>query len=200
MLEKSFAEVVSSAPTASINVNKHSDNLSVVVKNLPFDQRESRDNSIVTRKISELFKDGLKSPDLDCVKVERKVNRSNNNKPGLTVVELKTLEDKKRVLGAKKSLKNSKKYERVYIENHVPFEQRVMNNNNRTILKALGKDSDFTTRSGRIIRKQYDQRVDERRDRALDSRGSPHKDNEETRKTPEKRQFAHGKCGRGKGA
>lgn len=67
------------------------------------------------------------------------------------------MEHKKGVLKAKRRvLKNSTKYSRVYIENDLPLQQRINNNNNRTLLKALGRDNDFMIKSGRVVRKQSD--------------------------------------------
>ncbi|CAC5398837.1 unnamed protein product [Mytilus coruscus] len=66
------------------------------------------------------------------------------------------MEHKKGVLKAKRVLKNSTKYSHVYIENDLPLQQRINNNNNRTLLKALGRDNDFMIKSGRVVRKQSD--------------------------------------------
>jgi hypothetical protein len=44
------------------------------------------------------------------------------------------------VLKEKRLLKNSSKYSNVFIENDLPLQQRIVNNNNRILLKALGKE------------------------------------------------------------
>ena len=57
------------------------------------------------------------------------------------------------MLKAKSSLKKSSKFEKVFIENDLPLHQRIINNNNRALLKAVGKDKEFMIKSGRVVRK-----------------------------------------------
>ena len=57
------------------------------------------------------------------------------------------------VLRAKKNLKNSSKYSNVYIESDLPYEVRVANENNRRLLKVLGRDKDYAVVSGRIVQR-----------------------------------------------
>ena len=51
-------------------------------------------------------------------------------------------------------LKDSLKYKNVFIENDMTREKRLADFNNRTILRALGKDKEYRTVAGRITRKQ----------------------------------------------
>lgn len=154
-LGKSYAEVAASSGKVINSELKDQHQLSVIVKNLLFDKREENDNSILKNKVSALFKDGLKLADINVAKLVRKTSRS-DDKPGIVVITFATMEHKKGVLKAKRVLKNSTKYSRVYIENDLPLQQRINNNNNRTLLKALGRDNDFMIKSGRVVRKQSD--------------------------------------------
>ncbi|CAG2192965.1 unnamed protein product [Mytilus edulis] len=96
--------------------------------------------------------DGLKLADINVAKLVRKTSRS-DDRPGIVVITFATMEHKKGVLKAKRVLKNSTKYSRVYIENDLPLQQRINNNNNRTLLKALGRDNDFMIK---YVRKKSD--------------------------------------------
>jgi hypothetical protein len=40
----------------------------------------------------------------------------------------------------------------VFIENDLPLQQRIVNNNNRILLKALGKENDYIIKSGRVLK------------------------------------------------
>jgi hypothetical protein len=59
------------------------------------------------------------------------------------VISFENLVQKKSVLKEKRLLKNSSKYSNVFIENDLPLQQRIVNNNNRILLKALGKENDY---------------------------------------------------------
>ncbi|CAC5420375.1 unnamed protein product [Mytilus coruscus] len=154
-LGKSYAEFAASSGKVITSELKDQHQLSVIVKNLPFDKREENDNSILKNKVSALSKDGLKLADINVAKVIRKTSRS-DKKPGIVVITFATIEHKKGVLKAKRVLKNSAKYSRVYIENDLPLQKRINNNNNRTLLKILGRKNDFMIKSGRVVRKQPD--------------------------------------------
>ena len=149
-LEKSYAQIVASSDSRA--VKESNVNLNVIVKNLPADQRESAKSGL-QNKVLCLIKDGLKLMNVNVTNAIRKSVNSDSNKPGIVVVTLENLEQKKLILKSKQVLKHSSRYSNVYIENEIPYEQRINNFNNRTILKALGKDSDFVIKSGRIVRK-----------------------------------------------
>ncbi|CAG2250065.1 unnamed protein product [Mytilus edulis] len=150
-LEKSYAEIV----TSKCDRTDQKQNLNIIVKNLPVEQRENTDKTFLKSKVAALIKDGLKLANVSVKDVVRKQTYSGSNKPGIVVIGIESLEQKKLVLKSKKVLMNSAKYSRVYIENDIPYEQRINNINNRTILRALGKDNDFVVKSGRIVKKQF---------------------------------------------
>lgn len=95
--------------------------------------------------------DGLKLTNIGIKNVIRKSNRS-DSKPGIVVISFENLVKKKSVLKEKRLLKNSSKYSNVFIENDLPLQQRIVNNNNRILLKALGKENDYIIKSGRVLR------------------------------------------------
>ena len=102
-------------------------------------------------RIETLVKDGLKLKDIINIKNVTRSTRSQNNptekagKPGIVFVELDNLDHKRQILKCKRSLKDSSKYKNVYIENYIPREKRMIDFNNRVLLKAMGKDKDYKT-------------------------------------------------------
>ena len=119
--------------------------LNIIVKNLPYDKREENDNSILFSKVAGLMTDGLKLTNIGIKNVIRKTNRS-DSKPGIVVISFENLVQKKSVLKEKWLLKNSSKYSNVFIENDLPLQQRIVNNNNRILLKALQSGSQWRRR------------------------------------------------------
>ncbi|CAG2201731.1 unnamed protein product [Mytilus edulis] len=150
-LEKSYAEIV----TSKCDKTDQKQNLNIIVKNLSVEQRENTDKTFLKSKVAALIKDGLKLANVSVKDVVRKQTYPGSTKPGIVIIGIESLEQKKLVLKSKKVLMNSAKYSRVYIENDIPYEQRINNINNRTILRALGKDNDFVVKSGRIVKKQF---------------------------------------------
>ncbi|CAC5407385.1 unnamed protein product [Mytilus coruscus] len=150
-LEKSYAEII----TSKCDKTVQKQNLNIIVKNLPVEHREKTEKTFLKSKVTALIKDGLKLANVSVKDVVRKQTYAGNNKPGIVVIGIESLEQKKLVLKSKKVLMNSSKYSRVYTENDVPYEQRINNINNRTILGALGKDNDFVVKSGLIFKKKY---------------------------------------------
>ena len=51
---------------------------------------------------------------------ERKANRAHNGKAGIIVAKCKSREDKKTIITNKSKLKDSRRYEKVYIEHDLP--------------------------------------------------------------------------------
>ncbi|CAG2198292.1 unnamed protein product [Mytilus edulis] len=90
-------------------------------------------------------------------------NYSDNTtaRPGIVFVELNTIEHKRLILKSKRQLKDNFKYKTVYIENDLTREKRMADYNNRTLLKALGRETDFETIGGRITKKQNSVNTDE---------------------------------------
>ncbi|CAC5356030.1 unnamed protein product [Mytilus coruscus] len=117
-LEKSYAEIV----TSKCDKTVQKQNLKIIVKNLPVEQRKNTDKTFLKSKITALIKDGLKLANVFVKDVVRKQTYSGSNKSGIVVIGIENLEQKKLVLKSKKVLMNSSKYSRVYIENDIPYE------------------------------------------------------------------------------
>ena len=80
----------------------------------------------------------MKLRDIEVQSAERKENRTFNGKAGLVVAKCKSREDKQAVMKIKSKLKDSRRYENVYIEHDLSRQQRVFNSNMRTIVNAKG--------------------------------------------------------------
>lgn len=104
-----------------------------IVRNL-----SERDNEDVKQRVNNVINDGLKLR-ITIETAVRKVNRI-NSKPGLIVATCKYTEDKDAIMKRKKDLKNSRRYENVFIENDIPPHQRKLNSNLRAIVNTLGQD------------------------------------------------------------
>ena len=150
-IEKSYAEAVTNM-SRDVHPNSPPVNLNVITKNLVYDKREDRDKNVLNSNVLSLIKDELKLSNISVSDVSRKTSHS-DSKPGVVVATLKDLDQKKSVLKAKGDLKKSTKFDKVFIENDLPLQQRLNNDNNIALLKALGKDKEFTIKSGHVVRK-----------------------------------------------
>ena len=116
---------------SSVNLNA---NVNVIVRNLP-----ERENENTVSEVNSLIKDGLKIRDITVESAVRKVNSFDSSKPGVVVAKFRTREEKYSVMKSKRKLKDSRRYEKVFIEHDLPRHERVMNASIRTIVKTLGK-------------------------------------------------------------
>ena len=104
-------------------------------------------------KVCDLFREGLRLRDISFRKAIRKDR--NDNKPGVIIVTCETMEDKTRIMRVKKELKNSRKYDKVYIHNDQSVETRVNNNNLKVLISALGV-SGVKLRGSRLVMEEDD--------------------------------------------
>ena len=118
---------------SSVNLNA---SVNVIVRNLP-----ERENESTVNEVNSLIKDGLNIRDITVVSAVRKVNSFDSSKTGVVVAKFRTKEEKYTVMKSKRKLKDSRRYEKVFIEHDLPRHQRVMNANIRTIVKTLGKEN-----------------------------------------------------------
>ena len=70
----------------------------------------------------------------------RKQNRQDDRKPGIIVATCKSKEGKLTIMKSKRHLKDTRRYEKVFIENDLPKTQRVLNSDLRTIVRTIGSD------------------------------------------------------------
>ena len=117
-IEKSYADVVASTPKEC--AQKDQINLNFIVKNLAYDKREDNNKKVLHSKVESLMKDGLKVSNVIIKEVNRKSSHQ-ENKPGIVIVTVENIDQKKSVLKAKSSLKKASKFEKVFIENDLPL-------------------------------------------------------------------------------
>lgn len=129
------------------------ENLSFVIRNLDVDQREEHDQTITMNKVKALIKDGLKLSDITIKSVCRKKNLS-NNRPGVIIASVDNGAQKTKLMKCKSSLKQSRNFHKVYIEDDRPQEIRTSEANMRTVLHELGKSDKYVNINGRFVRKR----------------------------------------------
>ncbi|CAG2220665.1 unnamed protein product [Mytilus edulis] len=107
-----------------------------------------------------MVKDVLKLQNVNITSVSRKASYI-EGKPGVVLVSLGDFESKQKIMKAKKLLKDKMKYRDVYIENFLTNEKRMLDANNRRLLKAVGKDMEFTSVAGQIRKRQQPRQQNE---------------------------------------
>ena len=103
----------------------------VVIRGLPEHQNEN-----LKDKVNTLISSGLKVNDVKVKEVERKATE-NSTRPGVVIANFKTVDDKKKIMASKSSLKNSRQYSNVFVENDQSREERLMARNFRTLVAAV---------------------------------------------------------------
>ena len=149
-LQNTYAEAVAQKSDTEIQNRRN-----IVVRNLKCDPKETTDKNVTLNKVKSLVRDGLKLTDVQILAAERKQAR--DGKPGVIIATVETTEQKTKLMQNKKSLKKSKDYESVYIEDERPPSQRLNEANMRTLLKACGKSGDFIVANGRLLKKRHQQ-------------------------------------------
>ena len=117
-----------------IKGSNNSTNMYVIVRNLP-----ERENENMMVEVNCLIKDGLKIRDITVESATRKSNYSAETNPGIVIAKFKSKYEKSTVMKNKNKLKDHRRFSNVFLEHDLPRHQRVVNANNRTIVKTLGK-------------------------------------------------------------
>ena len=151
-LDKSFSDLVvtENVTTSEKPVERRFD---IVVKNFPINPRENSHDTALKLNIDAMVKDGLKLQNINIKNVLRKPSQD-ENKPGIVMVSLDDSESKRKVMKSKKLLRDNMKYRDVYIENFLTNDKRILDANNSKLLKAVGKDTEFTSVAGHIRKRQ----------------------------------------------
>lgn len=105
--------------------------LNFCIRNHPQTEREN-----VNTVVLDLLKDGLNLRDIGFKKAVRKDR--DDYKPGVIIVTCERVEDKTLIMQRKKQLKNSRRYQKVYIHADQSVEARVNNSNLKMLISALG--------------------------------------------------------------
>ena len=124
---------------------------SIVIRNL-----EERENENVKDRVNSLIYNGLKIDTITVESANRKQSRS-DSRAGIIIAVCKSLKDKETIMKRKSDLKNSRRYEKVYIEHNLPMEQRRLNSNLRTIVNTIGNDR-LHLRGSRVLQADGERR------------------------------------------
>lgn len=143
-----FEKTYASAAKQSVSVNEDK-KLNIVIKGVTTGKNETNNAQCTMNKVNSLIRDGLKLSNVKVIKAERKDSR--NNKPGLIIAKLQSMDDKKAVMKAKSKLKGNRSYSEVYIENDIPADVRFQQNNLRTILREIGKSNKYKVVGSKIL-------------------------------------------------
>ena len=106
----------------------------IVIRNL-----DEREHENVLLRANNVISEGLKLRNISFESATRKISR-NNSKPGIIIATCKTDQDKESIMSVKRELKNSSRYQKVFVENDLPPGQRKLNSNLRTIVNTIGRD------------------------------------------------------------
>ena len=126
--------------------------VSVVMANLPKLAREET-TAQLREAVEKLVQEAMELPGIEVVDVTRRVGHGSS--PGLVIVELCTLDDKKTVLRAKTKLKSNQSFKNVFIRSAEGHTDRLIRLNFNTLLRHFGLTQQFRiTGSGRLIPRQ----------------------------------------------
>ena len=121
----------------------------IVLRGLPETSGEN-----VSYKVNSIFKYGLKLKDIEVHSAERK-RSFNEGRPGVVIAKMKSMDDKKKVMTKKASLKDNRRYQNVYIYSDQTREERLMSANFRSLISAYKSgDNNIRVRETRIISDQ----------------------------------------------
>ena len=127
----------------------------IVIRNL----REAA-NENTLNKVNALINDGLKLRDAVYTKAERKQPRTKTH-CGMIIARCDSDESKREIMQAKSNLRNSRTYEKVYIEHDMPFEERNQISNLRKLVNVVYKDRSnrLRVRGSRVVFTRNNERI-----------------------------------------
>ena len=126
-----------------------SPDVTVLFANLPLLAPQETEAQLLD-KVQDIFTNGLKLPGIPIVGVCRKANREGN--PGVVLVELPSLDEKKQVLQAKMSLRTTAAYKNLYVRSAEGHTDRLMRLNFQTLLNHFNITRSYRfTGSGRLV-------------------------------------------------
>ncbi|CAG2247734.1 unnamed protein product [Mytilus edulis] len=148
-IEKSYANAAKQQPTSDEAIR-------VIVRNLPESNGEN-----VLNKVNALIKDGLHLKDVKAVSADRKKSYK-EGKYDVVIVVFKSMNEKRKVMDKKHNLKDSRNFKDIFIENDLSKSQRILNNNLRNIVNAIGENR-LEIKGGRVRTRESrfrDNRID----------------------------------------
>jgi hypothetical protein len=136
--------------------------LNIVVRNLP----ERLGENIVS-SVNALIAEGIQIRGVKISHAERKPSVVHNGTyPGVVIVKCKSGDDKKKIMTAKRKLKDSTRYRDIYIVHDQTHAERTHRQNMKTIIDTIGR-GDLTLIGDRV--------VSSRNDSSGDRRSKPHR-------------------------
>ena len=141
-INQTYAQAAGGNSSAGSEIQTKS--LNFVVRNLRESDREN-----VVEKVNNLITEGLKIRSISVADAVRKPSH-NENLDGIIVATCRNKEDKNTIMKAKSSLKNSRRYQQVFIEHDRSKEERKTLSNLRTIANLIGNEK-VTVRGSRLI-------------------------------------------------
>lgn len=138
-MKKSYSEAVNT-PKDAVNSNNENNDLNVVIKNLPISDAEKDDPDFLINNVNALLINGLHLVDVKITKANRKPARQNqkgDNRPGIIIATLGSIEQKESLMSKKCELKHSRDYNKVYIQNECNAESRQQLHNLTTLIKEM---------------------------------------------------------------
>jgi hypothetical protein len=132
-------------------------NRNIVIKNLhevldEIDDENTDGPDATLGLVHDLLINGLSLTNIKVLKAVRKPSWS--TRPGIIIATLDSVASKTLVLKAKSKLRSIKDYEDVYVEPELSAEVRRQQRNTRILLKAVGKEADFSYKGGVLHRKR----------------------------------------------
>ena len=116
-LEKSYAEIVKN--NGNGNGGENVDR----AKNIENRYLPVSENERVVNKVNDMLRDGLKIRDVTVATAVRK-GSGRENRPGVVIATCKSVDDKKKIMSNKRALKDSRHYEKVYLDHDLSKEDR----------------------------------------------------------------------------
>jgi polyhydroxyalkanoate synthesis regulator phasin len=184
-LEKKVSQL-EQMTTSQSNESFHPDT-TIVAINLDETESENLDDVVC-----KMFEQGLGLRDIKPAKVLRLKGRE--NKPGVVKIQCYNKEDKIAALRAKKFLRDTTKYKRVYLRTSMTHSERLLRLNFETLMKEIpGGRNLRMTGSGKIIRSEWQQEQEN-----MGNEDQYHRD-PEIRDTRSEQHYTRGGRGRGRG-
>ena len=123
--------------------------VSVIIANMPMLAPNETQTQLL-QKVNDVVANGLSLPGIEVVAVTRRAGRGRS--PGLVIVELASLDDKKTVLRAKMNLRTNDAYKNLYVRSAEGHTDRLIRLNFQTLLDHLHLTRSFRlTGSGRLV-------------------------------------------------
>ncbi|ESO85106.1 hypothetical protein LOTGIDRAFT_168132 [Lottia gigantea] len=114
---------------------------SIVIKNMPELASEENDNRVTINRVTKLFKEGLKLPNINIINADRK--KTSSHKPGVIVVQLQDSAQKKLVLETKSKLNTNKQFDKIYIESSMSTAELKTQSSLITLVKELSNQDSY---------------------------------------------------------